>query len=78
MRSRVIIAVSRKTRSGEISSWAGLWEYAPALAVSMAMFLFALAGIPPLIGWFAKFQVFYALVDTRHVVGLRARRGRRP
>ena len=58
----VIIAVSRKTRSGEISSWAGLWEYAPALAVSMAMFLFALAGIPPLVGWFAKFQVFYALV----------------
>jgi NADH-quinone oxidoreductase subunit N len=58
----VIIAVSRKTRSGEIASWAGLFEYAPALAVSMAMFLFALAGIPPLIGWFAKFQVFYALV----------------
>lgn len=60
----VIIAVSRKTRSGEISSWAGLWEYAPGLAVSMAMFLFALAGIPPLVGWFAKFQVFRALVGA--------------
>ena len=31
----------------------------------MAMFLFALAGIPPLVGWFAKFEVFYALVYTR-------------
>ena len=60
----VIIAVSRKTRSGEISSWAGLWEYAPGLAVAMAMFLFALAGIPPLVGWFAKFQVFSSLVNA--------------
>ena len=60
----VIIAVSRKTRSGEIASWAGLWEYAPALAVSMAVFLFALAGIPPLAGWFAKFQVFSSLVSA--------------
>lgn len=25
----VILAVSRKTRSGEISSWGGLFEYAP-------------------------------------------------
>ncbi len=58
----VIITVSRKTGSGEISSWGGLFEYAPGLAVTMAVFLFALAGIPPLAGWFAKFQVFNAVV----------------
>jgi len=58
----VILAVSRKTRSGEIASWGGLFEYAPGLAVSMAVFLFALAGIPPLVGWFAKFQVFRAVL----------------
>lgn len=58
----VIITVSRKTGSGEIKSWGGLFEYAPGLAVTMAVFLFALAGIPPLAGWFAKFQVFNAVV----------------
>ena len=57
----VIIAVGRKTRSGEISSWGGLFEYAPGLAVAMSVFVFALAGIPPLGGWFAKFQVFRAI-----------------
>lgn len=60
----IIIAVSRKTRSGELSSWGGLFEYAPGLAVAMVVFLFSLAGIPPLAGWFAKFAVFSALVDA--------------
>ena len=47
-------------QSGEISSWGGLFEYAPGLTVLMTVFLFALAGIPPLGGWFAKFLVFQA------------------
>jgi NADH-quinone oxidoreductase subunit N len=59
----IIIAVARKTRSGEISSYGGLFDYAPGLAVLMTVFLFALAGIPPLGGWFAKFVIFKALVS---------------
>lgn len=58
----VVIAVSRKTRSGEIASWGGLGQYAPGLAVCMSMFLFSLAGIPPLGGWFAKFLVFRSVL----------------
>jgi NADH-quinone oxidoreductase subunit N len=57
----VVITVARKTRSGEIASFGGLFEYAPALAVLMTVFLFALAGIPPLAGWYAKFVVFRSL-----------------
>ncbi|MEY2406304.1 MAG: NADH-quinone oxidoreductase subunit, partial [Acidimicrobiaceae bacterium] len=56
----VIITVARKTRSGELSSFGGLFEYAPGLTVLMTVFLFALAGIPPLGGWFAKFVIFRA------------------
>ncbi len=59
----VVIAVSRRTRSGEIASWGGLGQYAPGLATSMSIFLFALAGIPPLGGWFAKFLVFRAVLN---------------
>src|SRR3954466_12868882 len=58
----VIIAVARKTRSSEISSYGGLFDYAPGLAVAMSFFLFSLAGIPPLAGWIAKFGVFKALL----------------
>jgi len=61
----VVIAVSRKTRSGEISSYGGLFGYAPALAVLMTVFLASLAGIPPLGGWYAKFGVFNAVLTAR-------------
>ena len=36
----------------------------------MTIFLFSLAGIPPLAGWFAKFVMFRVAVGRRH------RRGR--
>ncbi len=61
----VIIAVSRKTRSGEIASYGGLFGYAPGLAVLMTAFLASLAGIPPLGGWYAKFGVFNAVLTAR-------------
>ena len=60
----VVIAVARKTRSGEIASYGGLFHYAPGLTVLMSMFLFSLAGIPPLGGWYAKLFVFKAVLDA--------------
>jgi NADH-quinone oxidoreductase subunit N len=60
----VVLVVARKTRSGEIASFGGLFEYAPGLAVLMTVFMFALAGIPPLGGWLAKFVVFRVLLDA--------------
>ncbi len=60
----VIIAVARRTASGAVASYAGLFRYAPGLTVLMSVFLFSLAGIPPLGGWFAKFAVFRAVVEA--------------
>ena len=60
-----VIAVSRKTRSGEISSFGGLFSYAPGMAVLVTMFFASLAGIPPLGGWFAKFNAFKAVLDAQ-------------
>ena len=60
----IVIAVARKTRSGEISSYGGLYEYAPGLAVLMTIFLFSLAGIPPLAGFWAKVFVFRSVLDA--------------
>jgi NADH-quinone oxidoreductase subunit N len=59
-----LIAIARKTRSAEIDTYAGLFNYAPALAVTMSLFLFSLAGIPPLGGWYAKLVVFKAVLDA--------------
>ncbi|CAB4879689.1 unannotated protein [freshwater metagenome] len=60
----VVIAVSRKTRSGDISSFGGLMNYAPGLAALMTFLLASLAGIPPFGGWFAKLNAFRAVLQA--------------
>jgi NADH-quinone oxidoreductase subunit N len=60
----VVIAVARKTRSADIASYGGLYEYAPGLTVLMTVFMFSLAGIPPLAGAWAKIFIFRAVLDS--------------
>ena len=60
----VVITLARRTGSAEISSYAGAFHYAPGLTLAMTAFLFSLAGIPPLGGWFAKFEVFRVLATA--------------
>jgi NADH-quinone oxidoreductase subunit N len=45
-----------------IASLAGLSTSRPGLALAMAIFMFSLAGIPPLFGFWPKFLVFNAAV----------------
>lgn len=47
-----------------IASLSGLSRTRPALAAALAMFMFSLAGIPPLFGFWAKFAVFEAAVKA--------------
>jgi len=65
-----VISVARKTGSGEISSYGGLFNYAPGLTAVMTAFLFSLAGIPPVGGWWAKFEIFRVLTDGGNSWGI--------
>ena len=47
-----------------ISSLSGLSQRRKGLAAALAIFMFSLAGIPPLFGFWAKFVVFDALVGA--------------
>lgn len=48
----------------DIAAVAGLSKTRPALALALAIFMFSLAGIPPLFGFWAKFAVFEAAVQA--------------
>ncbi len=47
-----------------IPALAGLSQYRPGLAAAMAVFLFSLAGIPPLFGFWPKYLAFEAAVNA--------------
>jgi NADH-quinone oxidoreductase subunit N len=60
-----IIAMQRGGRSLEqISDLSGLARTDPTLALVMAVFMFSMAGIPPLSGFFGKLYVFLAAVQA--------------
>ncbi|CAN5258284.1 NADH-quinone oxidoreductase subunit NuoN [soil metagenome] len=61
----IILAMKRNGQPVEtISDFSGLSRTNPMLAFFFAMFLFSLAGIPPLAGFFAKFYVFLAAIKA--------------
>lgn len=47
-----------------LASLSGLSQTRPLLALAIAMFMFSLAGIPPLFGFWPKLMVFQAAVDA--------------
>jgi NADH-quinone oxidoreductase subunit N len=60
-----IIAMQRSGRALEkISDLSGLARTDPGLALAMAIFMFSMAGIPPLSGFFGKLYVFLAAVQS--------------
>ena len=61
----IILAIERNGQAfEEISDFAGLSRTNPLLAFFFAMFLFSLAGVPPLAGFFAKWYVFVAAIKA--------------
>ena len=70
-----ILAMRRQGRMVEgINELAGLSRTNPAMAFALAVFMFSMAGIPPLAGFFGKLYVFLAAIEaelyTLAVIGL--------
>ncbi|MBT4906792.1 MAG: NADH-quinone oxidoreductase subunit NuoN [Rhodospirillaceae bacterium] len=60
-----ILAMRRQGRMVEdIDQLAGLSKTNPYLAAALGIFMFSMAGIPPLAGFFAKFYVFLAAIEA--------------
>lgn len=64
----VIVAALAYVALGEsLSDYKGLARRAPLVALSMGIFLFALAGIPPLSGFWSKVILFSSAIDASQV-----------
>ena len=48
----------------DLNSFAGLNSKSPILAAALSLFMFALAGIPPLAGFFGKYYVFVSAIQS--------------
>jgi NADH-quinone oxidoreductase subunit N len=63
----VILCMERKgTMVEEIDDLAGLSRTQPMIALALAIFMFSMAGIPPLAGFFSKLAVFRAAINAQN------------
>lgn len=61
----VVIAVERAEGAGlALDDYAGLGTRRPGLALAMALFMLSLTGLPPTVGFVAKFYIFRATLDA--------------
>jgi NADH-quinone oxidoreductase subunit N len=58
----IVAFLRNEIGSEEIADYAGLIRSAPITSVALTVILVSLIGLPPLVGFFGKFYVFYALV----------------
>ncbi len=66
----IMLLARRGYEADQIDDLAGLSRRSPWMAAVMTLFMFSLAGIPPLVGFYAKFAVLQALITTgdRHYI----------
>ena len=64
----MIMLLSREGfEADKIDDFKGLNQRSPWLAFMMLILMFSMAGVPPTIGFYAKFAVFSAAVQTGHI-----------
>jgi NADH-quinone oxidoreductase subunit N len=63
----VLFLNARDQEYTEVEHFRGLARRRPALAFTMAIFMFALAGVPPTAGFFGKFFLFQAAVHANQL-----------
>jgi NADH-quinone oxidoreductase subunit N len=65
----VIIVLGKKgEENANIEDFSGLGYKHPLLAVAMCIFMFSLAGIPPLVGFIGKFYIFSAAIKSGFLI----------
>ncbi len=59
-----LVAVSNAGGTGDLDSLNGLHRRSPFLALALAIPMISLAGVPPTSGFFGKFMLFYAAIES--------------
>lgn len=64
-----IALIRNRNKSEDITSLSGLAARSPVLAAALSFFLLSLLGLPPLVGFITKFQIFVSIYQTTLIIG---------
>src|ERR1700716_766648 len=63
----VLLASAQGFEADQLEDYKGLYQRDPLLALAMMALMFSTAGVPPLVGFWAKLRIFQVLWETDHL-----------
>ena len=63
----ILLASAKGFEADQLEDYKGLYQRDPLLALAMMVLMFSTAGVPPLVGFWAKLRIFQALWETNHL-----------
>ena len=63
----ILLASAKGYEADQLEDYRGLYQRDPLLALAMMVLMFSTAGVPPLVGFWAKLRIFQALWETHHL-----------
>ncbi len=63
----ILLASAKGFEADRLDDYKGLYKRDPLLALAMMLLMFSTAGVPPLVGFWAKLRIFQALWETDHL-----------
>jgi len=63
----ILLASAKGFEADQLEDYKGLYQRDPPLALAMMVLMFSTAGVPPLVGFWAKLRIFQALWETNHL-----------
>jgi NADH-quinone oxidoreductase subunit N len=63
----ILLASAKGFEADQLEDYRGLYQRDPLLALAMMALMFSTAGVPPLVGFWAKLRIFQALWETNHL-----------
>jgi NADH-quinone oxidoreductase subunit N len=63
----ILLASAKGFEADQLEDYKGLYQRDPLLALAMMVLMFSTAGVPPLVGFWAKLRIFQALWETHHL-----------
>jgi len=63
----ILLASAKGFEADQLEDYKGLYRRDPLLALVMMVLMFSTAGVPPLVGFWAKLRIFQALWETNHL-----------
>jgi len=63
----ILLASAKGFEADQLEDYKGLYQRDPPLALAMMVMMFSTAGVPPLVGFWAKLRIFQVLWETHHL-----------